>query len=310
MSPHHSSGTRDQADPLSPFVQLVVPSARDGGELCAREDTLARETGPLVSVSAALYVESLDDTLAAEYPLLDSRSWRDQRDALSPFVSSIRERIERQVALSDDGIFSEHRAVSIRYGRARVSDHGRSLVWVECRCDDTEAYLLPRVDAGVLSSGWSYLNEASPERFHDGPARLLLELDPNTSEILDCKPLISPQCSAEAQGNFLAALRSSELGRSSYLLSQYYGALVHQAIELGVLPANPSKDERREFLRAFVGPMVLSVSTSSDRVTDVVVRHQGSEDSGECVERITLREISPWGLSVTGVTRVAEQVVP
>jgi hypothetical protein len=310
MNPRHTNAPREPLDPLSAFVQLVAPPAGAIPSPSMSEDTLTCDRGPLVSVSAALYVESLDDTLAEEYPLLDTRSRQELNAALHPLIASLRDRIERDLVRQDQSEGASQRTVSIRYGPARSSAMGRSLVWVECRCLETEAYLLPCIDSDLSSLRWRDREEGMPERFHDGPARLLVELDPRTSEILECKPLISPQCSTEAEENLLAALRRSDEDRSSYLLSQYREAIVRRAIDSGELESKPSEEERRDFLRALPSPTIIGVSATSSRVSTVFIRYTSSGRSEGYREEITLQEISPWGLTVTGTTQHLERAAP
>jgi hypothetical protein len=310
MNPLHTNAPGQPSDPLAAFVQLVAPPAGATGNLSVTKTTLTCDGDHLISVSAALYVESLDDRLAEQYPLFDTRSQQELHETLHPFISGIRDQLGRDLFRQDHGEDPGERTVSIRYGPARMSTMGRPLVWVECRCLDTEAYLLPRIDSDLSSLRWRDGDESVPERFHDGPARLLVELDPRTLEIVECKPLISPQCSSEAEENLLAALRSSDEERPSYLLSQYHEAVVRRAIDSGELESTPSEEERRDFLRALPSPTIIGVSATSSGISTLLIRYQSSGGSEAYREEIILQEIAPWGLTVTGVTQHLERAAP
>ncbi len=303
MSARHTGELSQATDPLSPFVQLVTPGVHAA---CVFEsvDTRKQSGDPLVSVSSTLCVESLDDALAEEYPLLDVRMQQGLHQSVRLFISSITEQIGRDFFLNAEGEFSGERSVAIRYGPARLGTHDRRLVWVECRCNETDAYILPRMRSTLASSRWhNYDDEILPERFHDGPARLLLELDPQTAEILSCRALISPQCAAEAEANFLVALGRGGVGNSSYLLSQYHNVLVDHAVRSGELDHAPSEDERRAFLRSLPRPIILGGSTSSDRRVTVALQYVAGNPAESYREEVSLQEIAPWGLTVTGVTQ-------
>jgi hypothetical protein len=303
MSARHTIEPRQTTDPLSPFVQLVTPGV-DAAGVSVSVDTLKHAGDPVVSAPSAFYVESLDDMLAEEYPLLDASMHRELHESVQLFISSIREQVGRGFFLNEEGEFSGERSVAIRYGPARLGSMDRRLVWIECRCNETEAYLLPCMRPSITSLRWyNKDDEILPERFHDGPARLLVEIDPQTSEIVAYRAVISPQCTAEAEANLIAALRSGGFGKSSYLLSQYHEALVERAIESGELSKHPSEDERRAFVRALPCPIIEGGATSSDRVSTVSLRYFAEDFSDSYRDEISLQEISPWGLSVSLVTR-------
>lgn len=303
MSARHTNESRQTTDPFSPFVQLVTPGVPAAG-VSVSADTLKSGGDLEVSVSSTLYIESLDDALAEEFPFLDVRMRREVQESVQLFISSIREQVGRDYSLNEEGEFCGDRSISIRYGPARKGTLDRRLVWVECRCNETEAYILPRIQPNLASSMWhNQDDEILPERFHDGPARLLLELAPDTAEILSCRALISPQCSVEAEANLLVALRRGGVGNSSYLLSQYQDVLVERAIESGELDHNPSQDERHAFLRSLLRPLISGGSTSSDRRSIVSLQFLADDPADSYREEISLQEISPWGLTVTGVTR-------
>lgn len=295
MTPDRSGSPRDASDPLRPFVQLVVP-APDlpiGGSVSF--DTRSEATTPIV-VSSSLVVESLDDTLAEEFPLLETRARGELRNAIEISIAT--------TSLDLRWSTFESPAVSIRYGPARLSALRNYLMWVEWRCQETEAYVLPHVSLGELGTRWfDGESDRTPERFHDGPARLLVELDPSSFDILSCRPLISPQCAVEAESNFLVAVQRGGRDQFSYLLSQYNSVVVEQAISAGDLAASASERERRDYLEGLSRPTVLGVSTSSDRVWTVSLTYAESDARAGCIEQVTLREVSPWGLTVTGVTR-------
>lgn len=305
MSPDRGSSPRKNIDPLSPFVQLVTPTPdlTTGGAVSI--DTCSEETKPHVFVSSSLAVESLDDTLAEEFPLLDLRSLREVREAMDVFIATIRDDVSRDFfgdAVAEE--ISRH-AISIRYGPARLSALRAPLVWVECRCEDTEAYLIPHVSIGDGRARWFHeLSDHLPERFHFGPARLVVELDPRSLEVVSCRPLISPQSAVEAEHNFLVAVQRRGAETSSYLLSQYYDLVVEDRIAAGELGADLTDLERRSFLSRLSRPTVHGVSTTSDRAWTISLRYPERDDHAAYFEKVMLTEVSPWGLTVTGVTRL------
>lgn len=305
MSPDRGSSPRKNIDPLSPFVQLVTPTPDltiGGAETI---DTRGEETKAHVFVSSSLAVESLDDTLAEEFPLLDLRSLREMREAMDVFIATIRDDVSRD--FFGDAVADEvgGRAVSIRYGPARLSSLRAPLVWVECRCQDTEAYLIPHVSIGEGGAQWFHdQSDNVPERFDFGPARLIVELDQKTLDVVSCRPLVSPQCSLEAEQNFLVAVQRRGVGTSSYLLSQYHEFIIQEEISSGWLSADPTELERRAFLSQLSRPSVLGVSTTSGHEWTVSLGYPEHDGRAAYQERVSLREVSPWGLTVTGVTRL------
>lgn len=311
MSPDPSNSPRHPSDPLSPFVQLVVPASALSSSGFNSVDTSCDETKVNVDVFCSLIIESLDDTLAEEFPLVGVRGISRIREAIEDFIATIRMDVSRSFFGEGMERSSEDagagRSVSIRYGAARLSALEAPVVWIECRCQETEAYLLPNVKLGDAGVKWFHDQiDQLPERFFDGPARLLVELDPHTFAIVSCRPLISPQCAPEAESNFVAAVQGMGIDSSSYLLCQYYDFVVAHAVSDGEVEAGLTEQERRTFLSRLARPALVGVSTSSDRTWTVSLRYPETHQTEAYLEEVYLREISPWGLTVTGVTRLPE----
>lgn len=310
MCPDHGSSPRptpDPFDPLSTYTQLVVPS-RAGGEMVSISDTLSGAPQLEYPISSSLVVESLDDLWAEQYPLLRVDDLRELRAAVELFISTIWDEVSRDYFLNGDGEFSAHRPVAFRYGPARLSSLQAPLAWIEVRCQDTEAYLLPSITQGVSGARWLSDDEHRlPERFHDGPARLVLELDPRTKEVARCHPLISPQCAFEAESNFIVSIQRGENANASYLLSHYHDRVIARAVEEGCLSPNPSNDERRTFLRGLSRPRIAEVSGSTDGERTISLAYPSSPGGAAYTERITLRSIPFWGVRLTGVTKLQEE---
>ena len=306
MSRHSSRNPQPSEqpdDPFQSFMQLVTPSLGPSELAPYSVDTGREGVGDALSISSCLVVESLDDVLAEEFPLYEVKSSERLREVVGLFIATVRDEVSRDSFMNGGREFFDERPVSIRFGPARVSSIQAPLVWIEFRCRDTEAYILPSLNQGMRGVRWLPDDEHRiPERFHDGPVRVVLELDPQSLEVARCHPLVSPQCALEAEGNFLVALRLGGRATSSYLLSQYHDLKVAHALQAGELESDPSEAHIRAFLDSYPRPCIVGVSTTSDREWNVTLRYPATTEGKESIESVTLVQVSPWGLCVQKIT--------
>jgi hypothetical protein len=296
MIPHSNRNQPTEPIPGSPldsFVQLVMPQQLPNLPGCGVTDTLSPSSADLVEIQAPprCAVDSPDDLLAEFFPDIRLGQATVLRNAIEEFVSSIRDEV------------SMDRRTQIRFGASRHSLEYGPIVWIECLCLDTECYVLPKLREGVCGAGWNRTDEQElPERFFNGSARLMLQFDVKEGEILRCVPLVSPLCSGEAEEHLIIALRQGELAEASYLLSQYHDLVVAQAIRCGDLSVDASQMERAEYLaeRWYPERIVTSYATDGTRAFSL---HYGEQQGRRpYIDVISLVEVSPWGLKVSGLT--------
>ena len=305
MGPSHT--TTDRADgrdanPLESFVQLIVPQPMQAiagcGVVATSHPDLAEFEFPSRSD-----LDSPDDLLAEVFPGIDPMQRDALRGKIEEFISSIRAEVSRSFSPENEGLDARERLMDIRYGASRRSLDAGPIVWVECRSLETGCYVIPRLREGMCGSGWfGNADDELPERFFDGPARLMIEFDTECDEVVRCFPLVSAVCESEAERHLMVALKGGELEEASYLLSQYHDVVLEQAVRIGDLSPDATYIERCEYLAHRQDPHRIEISCATDGSRSYSVEYREQQERPPFVDVISLAEVYPWGLQVSGLT--------
>lgn len=307
MGPSHNPTDRDRerdANPLESFVQLVLPQPVPGVSGCGVVATSHSDVGEFEPLQRS-DVDSPDDILAEAFPGIDPMQRVVLRGRIEEFVSSIREQVSRSFMPEHEGIEPHERRITIRYAASRRSLESGPIVWVECRCLETGCYVLPRLHEGMCGGSWFQISDAElPERFFEGPARVMLQFDVNSDELVRCFPFVSPLCDGEAERHLMMALRDSEVAEASYLLSQYHELVLERAVLSGDLSAEATQLDRSEYLACRQDPQRIETSSATDGTQSYSVLYGEHQGRPPFVDVISLKQVYPWGLQVSGLTTV------
>jgi len=255
--------------------------------------------------------DSPDDLLAAHFPILDRESPELFRARIGLLIEKIRPAVERSSGIGPIEESIETRDLSFRSGTPRFCFERGPIVWIECRCEDSGAYLLPDLSGQLGEGGHDSRRESfevPPECFFDGYARLVLHFDRNVVEPVAVTPWLSDECALEAETHFVRALRGGgDLG-ASFLLNQYRVLLVSEAVKIDLLEESSPPEKRHDFVEALGIPTITSIGTEENGDVTYSLEYRdcdgGGVDAPTEIPRVHLVRISrvaPWGLAVVDV---------
>lgn len=292
------------AHPLESFEQLVVPQPSQVLSGCGVVDTSSPNLAEFEPAVPSLS-DSPDDMLAEAFPSIDPMQRTALQGAIEEFIFSIRDEVSRSSSPEHEAIFPLVRRMSILYGASRWSPEVGPIVWVECRCLETGCYVLPRLQNGLCGVAWNDSGEEMlPERFFEGAARVMLEFDAETREIVRCVPLVSPLCASEAERHLMVGLHAGELAESSYLMSQYHDLIIEQAIRRGEVSADATSLEWSDYLAERQDPQRIESSSDTTGSSSYTIVHGARAGRPSFTDIISLKEVTPWGLQVVDLTTV------
>ena len=304
-NPARSSLPEDAFESISVLAAPDPRTARDWVHTATSVNALEGESREILPPPGT---ESPDDLIASAFPRFVRNRGSDLSMVVGRFVEGVKESLERGLSVRWD----QYVSVQGRYGVERLDGEGRPVVWAEFYAPDLEAYLIPHlIHARAVASGRTVFSDdvLSPERFLLGPARMLLTLNGEGTEVVSFQPWISRACVEEAESHFIAHVRQAAGDSAST-----FGVMVDECVvrflrERGMVAAPEWEDDLATALAARgVGSVESTSATTAGERGFNICFSPGEHWLGSASERlpriscvVTLRHDDTWGLVLSKV---------